>query len=47
MVNLHEEKCAYYKVYSKMTDYEKYLKTFGEMGVVCSTVSVKEKTEDI
>ena len=46
MVNPHEEKCAHEKFYGKTTDYTKYLRNFGEMGVVRSIASVREKLED-
>ena len=29
MVNPQEEKCAHEKIYRKLPDYEKYLRTFG------------------
>ena len=34
MVNSRGEKCAYKKFYGKITDNNKYFKTFGEMGFV-------------
>ena len=46
MVNPHEEKCAHKKFYGKNTDYTKYLSIFGEIGVVSSIVTVKEKLYD-
>ena len=45
MLNPHEEKCVYKKFYSKISDYTKYLDTFGVMGVVCSIIIVKSKLE--
>ena len=41
MVNLHEEKRAHEKLYGKMPDYGKYLRTFGEMGVLRSITTIK------
>ena len=46
MVNPHEEKSAHEKFYGKIPDYTKYLRTFGEMGVVRSIATVKVKLED-
>ena len=46
MVNPHKEKCAHEKFYKKIPDYAKYLNTLGEMGVVRSIATIKEKLED-
>ena len=46
MVNPHEEKCAHEELYGNMIDYVKYLRNFGEMGVVHIIVAIKEKKED-
>ena len=46
MVNPHREKCAHDKLYRKIPDYTKYLRTFGEMIVVRSIATVKVKLED-
>ena len=46
MVNPYEEKYAHENLYRKIPDYTKYLRTFGEMGFVCSIAMVKEKLED-
>ena len=40
----YKEKYAYNKFYGKMTDYAKHLRTFGEMGVVCSISTVRDNT---
>ena len=45
IVNPHEEKCAHENFYRKLLDYKKHLSTFGEMGVVRSTATVKAKLE--
>ena len=34
IVNPHKEKCAHEKFYGKFSHYEKYLRTFGDVGVV-------------
>ena len=41
MVNPHEEKFAHEKFYGKNPDYAKYLRNFGEMGVVRSIATLK------
>ena len=46
MVNPHEEKCAHEKFYGKIPEYTKYLRTFGEIVVVHSIATVKEKLEN-
>ena len=46
MVDLHEEKCANKEFYGKIPDYTKYLRTFGEIVVVHSIATVKEKLEN-
>ena len=40
------KKCAHERFYGKILDYAKYLRTFGEMGVVRSIVTVKSKLEE-
>ena len=46
MVNPHGEKFTHEKFYGKLPHYTKYLRTFGEMGVVRSIDTVKVKLED-
>ena len=46
MVNIQKYKCDYNKFYRKMTDYEKYLRTFREMRVVSITINIKYNLED-
>ena len=46
MVNPHKEKRAYEKLYGEITDYAKYLRTFGEVGVVHSIATIEKKLED-
>ena len=46
MVNPHEEKCTHGEFYGTIPNYEKYLKTLGNMGVICSIYTIKEKLED-
>ena len=46
MVNPQKETFAYEKFYGKMPDYNKYLKTFGEVVVVCSFLRIKFKLKD-
>ena len=46
MVNPQKEKCAHNKFYGEILDYKKYLRNFGEMGVVHSIDTVKSKLED-
>ena len=41
MVNPHEEIFAHKKLYGKIIDYPKYLRTFGEMGFLCIIATVK------
>ena len=41
VINPHEEKCTHEKFYGKISDYAKYLRTFGEKGVVRSIATVK------
>ena len=45
MVNPNKEKFTYDKLYGKIPDYAKYLKTFVEMGYVHSIVNIKYKLE--
>ena len=40
---LTEKKCAHKKFYVKIPEYAKLLKTFGEIGVVISISTIKEK----
>ena len=46
IVNQHEEKCAHKKFYEKIPDYEKHLRTLGEMGFVWSITTLKFKLDD-
>ena len=46
MVKPHEQNCAHDDFYSKIPYNIKHFRSLGEMGVVCSIVSVKVKIED-
>ena len=47
MVKQYKDKLSHEKFYGKMPDYAKYLRNFGEMGVVHSIATVKAKLEDL
>ena len=46
MINPYKEKCTQEKFYDKIPDYENYLRSFGEMEVVCSITTILKKVED-
>ena len=47
MVNPHEERCAYDKLYGNMTDYKRYLNTFRRNGICMQYFQCKIQSRNL